>query len=86
MKKSLLLIVFLVTTLTSFSQNGQRQMVLAEDFTSTLCTYCPGAALGMDDLLAQGKNVAVIADHSNYGNTDPFKNVYSLARNTMYGV
>lgn len=42
--------------------------------------------MGMDDLLAAGKSVAVIADHSNYGNTDPFKNVYSLARNTMYSV
>ncbi len=76
----------MTATLIAFAQSGQRQMVLAEDFTSTLCTYCPGAAMGMDDLLANGQNVAVIAEHSNYGNTDPFKNTYSLARNAMYSV
>jgi len=85
MKKiSFLVLLFACTVLVS--AQSQRQMVLAEDFTSTLCTFCPGAALGMDDLLSSGKFVAVIADHSNYGNTDPFKNVYSLARNAMYAV
>ena len=86
MKKVVLFLFFLAATLTTVAQTGQRQMVLAEDFTSTLCTFCPGAALGMDDLLSHGKYVAVIADHSNYGSTDPFKNTYSLARNTMYAV
>jgi len=86
MKKSLLSLLLIGATLFAVAQSGQRQMVLAEDFTSTLCTYCPGAAMGMDDLLAAGKYVAVIAEHSNYGNTDPFKNVYSLARNSMYAV
>jgi PKD repeat protein len=86
MKKSVLFLLFLAATLTMVAQTGQRQMVLAEDFTSTLCTYCPGAALGMDDLLSHGKYVAVIAEHSNYGNNDPYKNTYSLARNSMYAV
>ena len=86
MKKIVLSFLFLAAMIVTVAQTGQRQMVLAEDFTSTLCTYCPGCALGMDDLLSNGKYVAVIADHSNYGNTDPFKNVYSLARNSMYGV
>ena len=83
MKKVLLSLLFLAATLITVAQTGQRQMVLAEDFTSTLCTYCPGAAMGMDDLLANGKFVAVIAEHSNYGNNDPYKNTYSLARNAM---
>jgi hypothetical protein len=65
---------------------SQRQMVLAEDFTSTLCTYCPGAAMGMDDLLSNGKFVAVVASHSSGMGPDPFVNTYSAARNTMYGV
>ncbi|MEI6683575.1 MAG: T9SS type A sorting domain-containing protein [Bacteroidota bacterium] len=86
MKKIVLSLLFLAATFITVAQTGQRQMVLAEDFTSTLCTYCPGAAMGMDDLLSNGKFVAVIAEHSNYGNNDPFKNVYSLARNSMYGV
>lgn len=42
--------------------------------------------MGMDDLLANGKQVAVVESHSNYGNSDPYKNTYSLARNAMYGV
>ena len=86
MKKFVLSLLFLAATLITVAQPGQRQMVLAEDFTSTLCTYCPGAAMGMDDLLANGQYVAVIAEHSNYGTNDPFKNVYSLARNSMYAV
>ena len=84
MKKTVLSLLFLAATLVTAAQT--RQMVLAEDFTSTLCTYCPGAAMGMDDLLSNGKFVAVIAEHSNYGNNDPYKNTYSLARNSMYAV
>lgn len=85
MKKLLFSFALLVSVLTVMSQS-QRQMVLAEDFTSTLCTYCPGCAMGMDDLLINGKNVAVVESHSNYGNSDPYKNTYSLARNSMYSV
>ena len=85
MKKLLFSFALLVSVLTVMSQS-QRQMVLAEDFTSTLCTYCPGCALGMDDLLLNGKLVAVVASHSNFGSSDPFKNTYSLARNAMYNV
>ncbi len=86
MKKIVLSLLFLVATMMVVAQPVPRQMVLAEDFTSTLCTFCPGAALGMDDLLINGKLVAVIAEHSNYGGSDPYKNVYSLARNSMYAV
>jgi PKD repeat protein len=85
MKKLLFSFVAIVLTMTVMSQS-QRQMVLAEDFTSTLCTYCPGCAMGMDDLLANGKYVAVISEHSNFGSTDPYKNTYSLQRNSMYNV
>jgi len=85
MKKLLFSFALLVSVLTVMSQS-QRQMVLSEDFTSTLCTYCPGCAMGMDDLLSNGKLVAVIASHSNFGSSDPFKNTYSLARNAMYNV
>ncbi len=86
MKKIVLSLLFLVATIMVVAQPVPRQMVLAEDFTSTLCTYCPGGAMGMDDLLTNGKLVAVIAEHSNFGGSDPFKNVYSLARNSMYAV
>lgn len=57
-------------------------MVVMEIGTGTWCTYCPGAAMGADDLLEAGCRVAVIENH----NGDPFANVYSNARNTYYGI
>ena len=85
MKKFISLFTFIALTMIVMSQS-QRQMVLSEDFTSTLCTYCPGCALGMDDLLSNGNLVAVVESHSNGLGTDPYTNTYSTARNTMYGV
>ncbi len=85
MKKLLFFFAFVLMTVASMSQ-VQRQMVLSEDFTSTLCTYCPGCAMGMDDLLSNGQYVAVVESHSNGLGTDPYTNNYSTARNTMYGV
>ena len=85
MKKLLLSFVFILSVMAVMSQSA-RQMVLAEDFTSTLCTYCPGCAMGMDDLLKNGKLVAVVESHSNGLGTDPYANTYSNARNSMYNV
>ena len=85
MKKLLFSLAFFLSVLTVMSQSA-RQFVLSEDFTSTKCTYCPGAAMGMDDLLSNGKMVAVVASHSNGMGTEPFTNTYSAARNTMYNV
>jgi hypothetical protein len=49
-----------------------REMVLLEEGTGTWCTYCPGAAMGIDDLITQGYKVAAIAYHSgdNYETTE----------------
>ncbi len=44
-----------------------RSYVLFEIGTGTWCQYCPGAALGLDDLIANGKKVAGIEYH-NEGN------------------
>jgi PKD repeat protein len=85
MKKLLLSIVFILSVMAVMSQSA-RQMVLSEDFTSTLCTYCPGCAMGMDDLLSNGQLVAVVESHSNGLGTDAYANTYSNARNTMYNV
>ncbi len=60
----------------------ERNMVVLEIGTGTWCTYCPGAALGADDLVTNGHSVAVIENH----NGDPFANTYSNARNTYYSV
>lgn len=64
------------------SQTVPREMVVMEIGTGTWCTYCPGAAMGADDLLEQGCRVAVIENH----NGDPFANVYSNSRNSYYAI
>lgn len=82
MKKTLLSLAFMLVTIIVVAQSVPRQMVVVEDATGTWCTYCPGAQMGTDDLLANGKLVAVIANH----NGDPYANAYSNARNTFYGI
>jgi len=37
-----------------------RECVLFEVTTAVLCPYCPGAAMGMEDLTSNGKNVAIV--------------------------
>ena len=63
----------------------ERDMVILEIGTGTWCTYCPGAALGADELVTNGHSVAVIENHGPAGQ-DPFANTYSVARNTYYAI
>ncbi len=82
MKKIVLSVLFLVATIVVVAQTVSRSMVVMEVGTGTWCTYCPGAAMGADDLLSNGKYVAVIENH----NGDGYANTYSNARNTFYGI
>lgn len=41
----------------------QRERVLMEDFTGTWCSYCPGAALGLKELMDAGYPISVIGRH-----------------------
>ena len=82
MKKALLSIVFTMATIFLMAQTAPREMVVVEVGTGTWCQYCPGAAMGVDDLLANGKKVAVVENH----NGDSYANNYSNARNTLYGI
>ena len=59
-----------------------REMVVLEIGTGTWCTYCPGAAMGADDLVEGGAHVAVCENH----NGDAFANNYSNARNSYYNI
>ncbi|MFO7660364.1 MAG: PKD domain-containing protein, partial [Candidatus Cloacimonadaceae bacterium] len=59
-----------------------RQQVLLEIGTGTWCPYCPGAAMGADDLISNGKSVAVLEHH--YGDT--FANTDSNGRNSYNSV
>ena len=52
------------------------------DLLGTWCPYCPGAAMGADDLIANGYNVAVVEYH----NGDSYTNTASDARNNYYRI
>jgi len=78
MKKILLTLVFTGVLLFIFAV--PRNLVVVEISTGTWCTYCPGAAMGADDLIANGQPVAIIENHTG----DSFANVYSNARNSYY--
>jgi len=67
-----------------YSQQVPRDKVVVEIGTGTWCYYCPGAAMGADDLVANGKEVAIVEYHG--GGVDPFINEYSSARIAYYGV
>ena len=82
MKKFLLVFSLVIATVIVFGQQVDRNKVILEIGTGTWCTYCPGAAMGADDLVANGHPVAVIEYH----NGDPFANTYSNARNSYYGI
>ncbi len=72
----------LLVSLFSFSQQVSRNYVLVEIGTGCWCYYCPGAAMGADDLIANGDPAAIIENH----NGDPFATSESNARNSYYGI
>ena len=82
MKKSLLFVTLLFAMTVVMGQTMPRKMVALEIGTGTWCQFCPGAAMGADDLLSNGCFVAVIENH----NGDPYTNAYSNARNAYYGI
>lgn len=65
-----------------YGQTVPRDKVIVEIGTGTWCPYCPGAAMGADDLIANGHEVAIIEYH----NGDDYTNIYSNARNTYYQI
>jgi PKD repeat protein len=82
MKNTLLSFVFMMATILVMAQTAAREMVVVEVGTGTWCQYCPGAAMGVDDLLANGKKVAIVENH----NGDGYANNFSNARNSLYGI
>ena len=64
------------------AQTIDRNVVILEIGTGTWCVYCPGAAKAADQLIDEGKSVAVIENH----NGDTYANNYSNARNTYYNI
>lgn len=82
MKKTLLLLGFLFSITLVMAQLIDRTMVILEKGTGTWCSWCPSAAQGVEDLLENGKPIAVVANHNN----DSYANTYSNARNSMYQI
>ena len=60
----------------------ERDLVLFEINTGTWCGYCPGAAMGADDLVEHGHKVAVIEYH----NGDDYVVPESSVRENYYNV
>lgn len=61
----------------------KRDLVLMEEFTGTWCVYCPGAAMGLRDMIdVNKKNAAAIAYH----NGDNYVNASATARENYYSV
>ena len=78
---SLTIFFIMITVMLSFAQDVTRNLVVVEEFTGTWCVYCPGAALGIEDLIANDWPVAAIGYHNN----DAFTTTEGLARDSYYG-
>jgi hypothetical protein len=82
MKKGLLIIAGLILSLGLIAQQVDREKVVLEIGTATWCTYCPGAAMGAEDLIANGHDVAVIEYHT----SDSYTNTEATTRANYYGI
>jgi PKD repeat protein len=82
MKKVFLTLIAVTFIASLFAQQVPRERVVVEIGTGTWCQFCPGAALGADDLVANGHDVAIIEYH----NGDAYANTASNARNSYYAV
>jgi len=67
---------------TVYTYTHDKQYVLLEIGTGTWCQYCPGAAMGADDLIENGQQVAVVENH----NGDTYAYTASNARNSYYTI
>jgi hypothetical protein len=81
MKKYFTLCFLLLFIMGVNSQTVPRQMVMVEA-GNWLNFYDPGSAMGCDDLLQNGCQVAVVFDHY----SDGFNNQYSAARLNLFGI
>ncbi|NQU35477.1 MAG: T9SS type A sorting domain-containing protein [Bacteroidetes bacterium] len=67
------------------SGGTDRELVLLEIGTGTECVFCPGSAMGADDLIENGHEVAVIEYHS-YSSGDPYNTPEAADRTSYYGI
>lgn len=65
--------VFLSSKFQCFTNGFSRQMRLAEQFTSTYCTYCPLGSAALAALCDMRGDVAWVGVHQNMSGTDVFR-------------
>jgi thiol-disulfide isomerase/thioredoxin len=82
MKKFFITLLVFTFAASLFAQQVARERVIVEIGTATWCGPCQGAAMGAEDLVANGHDVAIIEYH----NTDPFANAASNYRNNYNSV
>ena len=82
MKKFYFTMLAFIASVALFAQSTTRNVVVLEIGTGTWCQYCPGAAKAADQLITEGKSIAVIENH----NGDTYANDYSNNRNTYYTI
>lgn len=67
----------------TISGGVKRDLVLMEEFTGTWCVYCPGAAMGLRDMIDVNKKAAAAIA---YHNGDNYVNASATARENYYSV
>lgn len=68
--------------LTEVEGGVARTTVLFEIATGTWCFYCPGSAMGADELVENGQDVSIIEYHIG----DDYENDFSVDRDAYYSV
>lgn len=66
--------------------NVARECVLFELFTGVRCQYCPAAANGVAQLLAEGKQIAPVAYHTSAFSVADYYTAETNARANYYGI
>ncbi len=83
--KKLFFTLLMFVSMGLLAQQVDREWVLVEIGTGTGCPYCPGAAMGLDDLIANGDPVVGIEYHS-YNSSDPFNTPEAAQRTSYYAI
>ena len=90
MKKTLLLLVmalgWLPMALAQTKDNVARECVLFEIFTGVRCPYCPAAANGIAQMMAEGLPIAPVGYHTNAFSTEEYYTNETNARANYYSI
>ncbi len=80
--KKITLVLFSLLSVLMLNAQIDKELVIIEIGTGTWCQYCPGAAMGADDLIENGHSVAIIENH----NGDSFTTDATNIRNNYYNI